>query len=140
MSDNELHEMKILTGRKLSGRYVLSSLISLGQFTQIWEATDLVLSRTVAVKLTNQHLVSESIFLSKFRAEARTISRLNHPSIVSILDTTGDDQIEAIVMELIEGETLKDAVPEEVLFPGFSILNFTVCTSPGFKSIVFFSG
>ena len=85
MSDNELHEMKILTGRKLSGRYVLSSLISLGQFTQIWEATDLVLSRTVAVKLTNQHLVSESIFLSKFRAEARTISRLNHPSIVSIL-------------------------------------------------------
>ncbi|MAT02749.1 MAG: hypothetical protein CL421_06860 [Acidimicrobiaceae bacterium] len=110
MSDNELHEMKILTGRKLSGRYVLSSLISLGQFTQIWEATDLVLSRTVAVKLTNQHLVSESIFLSRFRAEARTISRLNHPSIISILDTTGDDQIEAIVMELIEGETLKDFI------------------------------
>ena len=110
MSDNELHEMKILTGRKLSGRYVLSSLISLGQFTQICEATDLVLSRSVAVKLTNQHLVSESIFLSRFRAEARTISRLNHPSIVSILDTTGDDEIEAIVMELIEGETLKDFI------------------------------
>ena len=110
MSDYLSPDTRLLIGRKLSGRYVLSSLISTGKFTQTWEATDLVLSRNVAVKLTNPNLVSETAFLSKFRSEARTISRLNHPSIVSVLDTTGDDEIEAIVMELVEEETLNDFI------------------------------
>jgi len=110
MSDYLTPDTRLLIGRKLSGRYVLSSLISTGQFTQTWEATDLVLSRDVAVKLTNPNLVSETAFLSKFRSDARAISRLNHPSIVAVLDTTGDDEIEAIVMELVEEETLKDCL------------------------------
>ena len=110
MSDYLSPDTRLLIGRKLSGRYVLSSLISTGKFTQTWEATDLVLSRNVAVKLTNPNLVSETAFLSKFRSEARIISRLNHPSIVSVLDTTGDDEIEAIVMELVEEETLNDFI------------------------------
>lgn len=110
MSDYLSPDTRLLIGRKLSGRYVLSSLISTGKFTQTWEATDLVLSRNVAVKLTNPNLVSETAFLSKFRSEARAISRLNHPSIVSVLDTTGDDEIEAIVMELVEEETLYEFI------------------------------
>jgi len=110
MSDYLSPDTRLLIGRKLSGRYVLSSLISTGKFTQTWEATDLVLSRNVAVKLTNPNLVSETAFLSKFRSEARDVSRLNHPSIVSVLDTTGDDEIEAIVMELVEEETLNDFI------------------------------
>ncbi len=110
MSDYLSPDTRLLIGRKLSGRYVLSSLISTGKFTQTWEATDLVLSRNVAVKLTNPNLVSETAFLSKFRSEARAVSRLNHPSIVSVLDTTGDDEIEAIVMELVEEETLNEFI------------------------------
>jgi len=110
MSDYLSPDTRLLIGRKLSGRYVLSSLLSTGKFTQTWEATDLVLSRNVAVKLTNPNLVSETAFLSKFRSEARAVSRLNHPSIVSVLDTTGDDEIEAIVMELVEEETLNEFI------------------------------
>tara|TARA_B100000029_G_scaffold468340_2_gene505252 strand:+ start:282 stop:1841 length:1560 start_codon:yes stop_codon:yes gene_type:complete len=107
MTDSLPPDTKLLFGRKLSGRYVLSSMISSGPYTQLWEATDLVLSRKVAVKLTHPELISETAFISKFRSEARNVSRLNHPSILSVLDTTGDDEIEALVMELVEGETLE---------------------------------
>ena len=69
MSDMPLPpETPILTGRKLSGRYVLKTLISLRKTTQIWEADDLVLTRKVAVKLTHPELIYESAFIKKFRS------------------------------------------------------------------------
>jgi serine/threonine protein kinase len=114
MSDIPLPpETPILSGRKLSGRYVLKTLLSLGETTQIWEADDLVLTRKVAVKLTHPQLIYESAFIKKFRSEARMTAKLNHSSIVSIYDTTGDEEVEAIVMELIEGMPLSAYLDEE---------------------------
>ncbi|MCH1513025.1 MAG: serine/threonine protein kinase [Acidimicrobiales bacterium] len=118
MSDMPLPpETPILTGRKLSGRYVLKTLISLRKTTQIWEADDLVLTRKVAVKLTHPELIYESAFIKKFRSEARMTAKLNHSSIVSIYDTTGDEEVEAIVMELIEGMPLRAYLDEEGPMP-----------------------
>ncbi len=102
----------ILTGRKLSGRYVLKTPIFLGGTSQVWEADDLVLTRKVAIKLTHPHLIYESAFIREFRTRARVTSQLNHPSIVTIYDTTGDEETEAIVMELIEGMTLRSYIDE----------------------------
>jgi|GEM_PF-468663 len=113
MPDNPLHpDTPILTGRKLSGRYVLKTPIFLGKTIQVWEADDLVLTRKVAVKLTHPHLIYESAFIREFRTKARTTAQLNHPSIVTIYDTTGDEEMEAIVMELIEGMTLRSYLDE----------------------------
>jgi serine/threonine protein kinase len=113
MSDTPLPpETPILTGRKLSGRYVLKTLLSLGKITQIWEADDLVLTRKVAVKLTHPQLIYESAFIRKFRSDARMTAKLNHSSIVSIYDTTGDEEVEAIVMELIDGMPLRAYLDE----------------------------
>jgi serine/threonine-protein kinase len=103
-------DTRLLLGRKLSGRYVLTSLISVEEGTQKWLAKDLVLSRDVAVHLTNPFQITNSSQISSFRKEAKIVSRLNHPSIVTVLDTTGDDDLEAIVTELIEGETLLDHI------------------------------
>ena len=113
MPENQLPpETPILTGRKLSGRYVLKTLLFLGSKSQVWEADDLVLTRKVAIKLTNPELIYESAFIREFRSRARKSAQLNHPSIVPIYDTTGDEEIEAIVMELIEGMPLRVYIDE----------------------------
>ena len=110
MTESFNSDTRILLGRKLSGRYVLTSLISSESGTQTWLAKDLVLSREVAVVLTNPFQVINSDHISLFRKEAKLISRLNHPSIITVLDTTGDEDLEAIVIELVKEETLFDYV------------------------------
>ena len=110
MTESFNSDTRILLGRKLSGRYVLTSLISSESGTQTWLAKDLVLSREVAVVLTNPFQVINSDHISLFRKEAKLISRLNHPSIITVLDTTGDEDLEAIVIELVKEETLFDFV------------------------------
>ena len=110
MTESFNSDTRILLGRKLSGRYVLTSLISSESGTQTWLAKDLVLSREVAVVLTNPFQVINSNHISLFRKEAKLISRLNHPSIITVLDTTGDEDLEAIVIELVKEETLFDYV------------------------------
>ena len=110
MTDSFNSDTRILLGRKLSGRYVLTSLISSESGTQTWLARDLVLSRDVAVNLTNPFQITNSDHVSLFRKEAKLISRLNHPSIVTVLDTTGDEDLEAIVVELVKEETIFDYV------------------------------
>ena len=110
MTESFNSNTRILLGRKLSGRYVLTSLISSESGTQTWLAKDLVLSREVAVVLTDPFQVTNSDHISLFRKEAKLISRLNHPSIITVLDTTGDEDLEAIVIELVKEETLFDYV------------------------------
>jgi serine/threonine-protein kinase len=107
-------------GPLLAGRYRLDRLIASGGMAQVWEATDEVLSRRVAVKLLHPHLAADAVFVARFRREAVAAARLVHPSIVAIYDTHSDDQVEAIVMELVRGHTLRqelDRRPERVLEP-----------------------
>ncbi len=110
MADSFSSDTRLLLGRKLSGRYVLTSLISSESGTQTWLARDLVLSRDVAVNLTDPFQITNSGQVSLFRKEAKLVSRLNHPSIVTVLDTTGDEDLEAIVIELVKEETIFDYV------------------------------
>jgi serine/threonine-protein kinase len=79
---------------------------------QVWEATDEVLARRVAVKLLHPHLAADESFLARFRREAVAAARLSHPAIVSIYDTCADEGCEAIVMELVEGRTLRELLDE----------------------------
>ena len=74
---------------------------------QVWEATDEVLARRVAVKILHPHLADDDSFVRRFRAEAVAAARLAHPSIVSVYDTVTDDEVNAIVMELVVGTTMR---------------------------------
>ena len=94
------------TGR-IAGRYRLDRPIASGGMAQVWEATDEVLDPPVAVKLLHPHLAADDTFVARFRAEAVAAARLAHPAIVSIYDTCSGDGIEAIVMELVAGTTLR---------------------------------
>ena len=89
---------------------------------QVWEATDETLARKVAVKLLHPHLAADESFVERFRREAVAAARLSHPSIVSIYDTCSDGDVEAIVMELVHGSTLRDYLNEHgPLEPGQAV-------------------
>lgn len=94
-------------GRLLRGRYRLGSLIASGGMAQVWEGTDEVLQRRVAVKVLHPHLAADTTFVTRFRQEAVAAARLSNPGIVAIYDTCSDDGVEAIVMELVQGRTLR---------------------------------
>jgi serine/threonine-protein kinase len=96
-----------LVGRHLAGRYRLNRPIASGGMAQVFEATDETLARRVAVKILHPHLASDEQFVRRFRAEAVAAARLAHPSIVSVYDTVVEDGLNAIVMELVTGTTLR---------------------------------
>ncbi len=99
-------------GTLLGDRYRFQQLIATGGMAQVWKATDEVLGRSVAVKVLHEHLADDSSFIARFKSEAVSAARLNHRNIVAIYDTVSDSGIEAIVMELIEGRTLRDLLDE----------------------------
>jgi tRNA A-37 threonylcarbamoyl transferase component Bud32 len=101
-----------LAGRLMVGRYRLNRPIASGGMAEVWEATDETLARRVAVKLLHPHLARDDSFVRRFRAEAVAAARLAHPSIVSVYDTFSADGMEAIVMELVVGTTMRADLDE----------------------------
>jgi hypothetical protein len=79
---------------------------------QVWRALDLTLDRWVAVKILHGHLADDASFVARFRHEARAAARLNHRCIVSVYDTVSTDRVDAIVMELVRGMTLREHLEE----------------------------
>ncbi len=100
-------------GLVVAGRYELLHLLASGGMAEVWEAVDHVLERPVAVKVLHRHLTADEAFSRRFRAEAIAAARLHHHSIVAIYDTCHDDDLEAIVMELVRGRTLRDYLDEQ---------------------------
>lgn len=102
-------------GLLIGGRYRLVHRIAGGGMADVWEATDVVLRRPVAVKILHPHLADDASFMVRFSAEAVAAARLHHPSIVTIYDTCHGDGLESIVMELVRGRTLRDYLDERTV-------------------------
>jgi serine/threonine-protein kinase len=99
-------------GQVLGGRYRLVSPIARGGMATVWVADDPVLSRRVAVKVLRADLAADEGTRARFRHEAIAAARLSHPNIVSTYDTGDDDGVAYIVMELIDGPTLRHLIDE----------------------------
>ncbi|MCF1599808.1 serine/threonine-protein kinase [Streptomyces muensis] len=106
-----------MQGQLVSGRYRLADAIGSGGMGRVWRAHDEVLHRAVAIKeLTAALYVSESDqerLLARTRAEARAAARINHSAVVTVHDVLEHDGRPWIVMELVEGHSLADAVKEQ---------------------------
>jgi serine/threonine-protein kinase len=103
-------------GTLLGGRYRLDAEIGRGGMSTVYRAFDTVLERAVAIKLMHREIASDSDQLERFRREARSVARLNHPHIVTVIDA-GEEPAEDgvggmpyIVLEYVEGETLKQLI------------------------------
>jgi len=94
----------------LGGRYRLQRSIASGGMAEVWEAQDDILGRRVAVKVLHSHLASDTSFLARFRREAIAAARLAHPNVVATYDTGVDDGVAWIVMERVDGATLREVL------------------------------
>jgi serine/threonine-protein kinase len=102
----------VAPNRTLGGRYQLLQLIARGGMASVWEAHDRVLARRVAVKVLHHHLAADTAFLTRFRREAIAAAGLCHATIVATFDTGTDDGADYIVMELVDGTTLRSLLDE----------------------------
>ena len=99
--------------RTLADRYELSSHIARGGMADVYDGRDTLLDRRVAVKVLHSQFSSDEAFVKRFRREAQAAANLQHPNIVSIYDWGEDEGTYFIVMELIEGRSLRDVVKSE---------------------------
>ena len=102
-----------LEGRILGNRYEIIQKVGNGGMATVYKATDLVLKRYVAVKILRDEFTTDEEFIKRFETEAQSAARLVHANIVSIFDVGVDNGIYYIVMELIQGKTLKEIIVEE---------------------------
>lgn len=100
-------------GKKLDGRYEITELIGVGGMADVYKATDVVDHKTVAVKILKKEFAENEEFLRRFRNESKAIAVLSHPNIVKIYDVGFSDKIQYIVMEYIDGITLKEYMENE---------------------------
>ena len=102
-----------LIGRVLDGRYRVGPKIARGGMATVYEAIDLRLDRTVAVKVMHEGLTDDDEFVRRFQREARSAARLAHPNVVAVFDTGDDDGTLFLVMEYVPGLTLRDLIRKE---------------------------
>jgi serine/threonine protein kinase len=89
----------------LSGRYQTGERLGSGGMSNVYKATDLILERTVAVKVLAEHLSDDDRFVARFRREALAVAKLIHPNIVQVYDTGIDEGRHYIVMEYVDGRS-----------------------------------
>ena len=102
-----------LIGRMLEGRYAISGRIARGGMASVYEATDIRLDRTVAIKVMHAGLGDDGEFAARFVREARAAARLSHPNVVAVYDQGDDAGTVFLAMELIAGHTLRDTISKE---------------------------
>src|SRR5690554_5851318 len=104
----------MLIGKLLSNRYELLEIIGHGGMAIVYKAKDKLLNRFVAVKVLRQEFTHDEQFIKKFKRESQSAASLSHQNIVNIYDVGVQDDIHYIVMELINGKTLKNFIKESV--------------------------
>ncbi len=102
-----------LEGKLLGSRYEIIEKIGNGGMSTVYKATDKILKRYVAVKILRDEFTTDEEFIKRFEGEAQAAARLTHPNIVSIYDVGVEGNLYYIVMELIQGKTLKEIIIEE---------------------------
>lgn len=102
----------IVEGKKLGGRYEIVSRVGGGGMAIVYKARDVLLNRHVAIKVLNESLSNDSEFIRRFSREAQAAASLSHPNVVNVYDVGRDGYAHYIVMELVEGPTLKEYIQD----------------------------
>src|SRR5579859_2148032 len=114
--------MAVTGERVLGGRYALAGVLGVGGMSTVWRARDQVLGREVAVKVLSAQFAADPGLVARFEREARHAAGLNHPHLVTVFDSGVDEMGPFIVMELVNGRTLRQVLDEAgVLPPGKAV-------------------
>ncbi len=105
--------MESYVGKKLDGRYELLEIIGIGGMAVVYKGHDLIEDKTVAVKILKDEYVSNEEFIRRFKNESRAIAVLSHTNIVKVFDVSFGETMQYIVMEYIDGITLKQLIEQQ---------------------------
>jgi len=105
--------MRPSAGMNFGGRYELESRIAVGGMGEVWQATDTVIGRHVAIKILKDEYLGDPGFLERFRGEARHAALVNHEGIANVYDYGEEDGSAYLVMELVPGEPLSSIIERE---------------------------
>ena len=100
-------------GKRLDGRYEIHELIGIGGMANVYRCTDTVDDREVAIKILKDEFLNNDEFIRRFKNESKAIAMLSHPNIVKVYDVSFGDMIQYIVMEYIDGITLKEFIERQ---------------------------
>ena len=113
-------------GKKLDGRYEITELIGVGGMAEVYKGVDIIDNKNVAIKILKKEYAENEEFLRRFRNESKAIAVLSHPNIVKIYDVGFSDKIQYIVMEYIDGITLKEYIEEEKVLTWKDTVHFVI--------------
>ncbi len=105
--------MDKFVGKRLDGRYEIREIIGVGGMAVVYKAYDCIEDRIVAVKILKEEYISNEEFITRFKNESKAIAVLNHPNIVKVYDVSFGDLIQYIVMEYVDGITLKQYIERQ---------------------------
>ncbi|GAA4193745.1 hypothetical protein GCM10022219_15970 [Microbacterium oryzae] len=126
--------MRPTRGVSFGGRYELNSRIAIGGMGEVWEATDHVIGRSVAIKILKDEYMGDPGFLERFRAEARHAALVNHEGIASVFDYGEENGSAFLVMELVPGEALSTILEREGALPPERTLDITAQTAAALQA------
>lgn len=118
----------------LSGRYEIIELVGSGGMSEVYKAKCHVLNRYVAIKVLKPEFSSDVNFVTKFRIEAQSAAGLSHPNIVNVYDVGEDNGIYYIVMELVEGTTLKEYIQAHGRIEPMQAIDFAIQIAQGLQA------
>jgi len=113
-------------GKRLDGRYEIQEIIGVGGMAVVYKAHDNQENRTVAIKILKEEFVSNQEFVRRFKNESKAIAMLSHQNIVKVYDVSFGDLIQYIVMEYIEGITLKEFIERQGSLRWKDAVHFTI--------------
>lgn len=111
-------------GKRLDQRYEIVELIGMGGMADVYKAVDIMEDRTVAIKILKNEFAENEEFVRRFRNESKAIAVLSHPNIVKIYDVGFSDELQYIVMEYINGITLKEFIEQQGVLRWKDALHF----------------
>jgi serine/threonine protein kinase len=126
--------MRPTSGLTFGGRYQLSSRVAIGGMGEVWQATDLVIGRTVAIKILKDEYLGDPGFLERFRAEARHAALVNHEGIANVFDYGEEDGSAYLVMELVPGEALSAILERERVLSSDKVLDIVAQTASALQA------
>lgn len=124
----------LVPGSYVINRYEIIAKIGSGGMADVYKAKDHVLNRLVAIKVLKQEYSTDATFVKKFRVEAQSAAGLSHPNIVSVYDVGEDDGVYFIVMELVQGITLKNYIDMKGKLDIREALNISVQIAAGLSA------
>lgn len=112
-------------GKRLDGRYEIRDIIGVGGMAVVYKAYDNIDERIVAVKILKDEFLANDEFRRRFKNESKAIAVLSHPNIVKVYDVSLGDKLQYIVMEYVEGITLKEYIEQQHVIPWKEAIHFT---------------